>query len=202
MSPASQDVSDPVIVACTPEARGLMEPWMSIRYVVGNLLEAREDVIIHGVNALGRFGAGVAAAMAATWPAAKDSYLAAHAAGRVKLGRVIWADVGERMIGHAVTQPTIGRTGLHVSTEALTACMAEVAAASQTGIPGTRLTSGFRSIAMPRIGAGLGGGNWQQLETLIEEAIEGRQPDLDVAIYVLAPRDIPSWRGISNTRQI
>ncbi|MGY3581855.1 O-acetyl-ADP-ribose deacetylase (regulator of RNase III) [Bradyrhizobium sp. USDA 4341] len=173
---------------------------MNIRYVVGNLLEAREDVIVHGVNAIGRFGAGVAGAMATIWPGAKDSYLAAHASGRVKLGRVIWADVGDRVIGHAVTQPTIGRTGLHVSREALVACMGEVGSASEQGIPGTRLTSGFQSVAMPRIGAGLGGGDWRQLEGAIEETFEGICPHLDVAIYVLAPQDVPSWRAVSDAR--
>lgn len=161
-----------------------------IRYVVGNLLEASEDVVVHGVNVLGRFGKGVAGAMAEAWPEAKDSYLRAHTAGRLKLGTVVWADVGSHIVGHAVTQPTIGRTGLHVSMSALTGCMGAIASAAVNGIPQTRLTSGFRSVAMPKIGAGLGGGDWQEIESAIESACT----DLDIAIYVLAPKEIPAWR--------
>ena len=45
-------------------------------------------------------------------------------------------------------------------------------------------------MAMPKIGAGLGGGDWQEIESAIESACT----DLDIAIYVLAPKEIPAWR--------
>lgn len=161
-----------------------------IRYVVGNLLEASEEVIVHGVNARGAFGSGVAGAMAAAWPEARESYLRAYSNGLVGLGRLIWAEVGgNRILAHAVTQPTYGRTGVHLSMPALKACMGALAAAA---VVGTGLApNGFRSIAMPKIGAGLAGGDWREIEPVIEETLS----DLDVAIYVLSPREIPAWRS-------
>lgn len=167
-----------------------------IRYVVGNLLEANEDVIVHGVNARGAFGSGVAGAMAAAWPGAKDSYLKAYSSGLVKLGSVIWAGVGGgKIVGHAVTQPTYGRTGVHLSMSALRACMGAVANAARDGIS-ELAPQGFRSLAMPKIGAGLAGGDWREIEPVIEEILGG----VEIAIYVLSPREVPPWRAEAPAR--
>lgn len=160
-----------------------------IRYEVANLLQAGEDVVVHGVNARGAFGSGVAGAMAAAWPDARQSYVAAFAAGRIELGKVVWARLANgRVVGHAVTQPTYGRAGVHVSISALRSCMAEVAGAAAQGIPG--VLPGFRSVAMPRIGAGLGGGDWREIESVIEQACS----ELDIVFYVLSPGELPGWR--------
>ena len=53
---------------------------MQIEYRTGDLLEAAEPVIVHGCNAQGSMGAGVARAIRDRYPAAYAAYRAAHEA--------------------------------------------------------------------------------------------------------------------------
>ena len=46
---------------------------------------------------------------------------------------------------------------------------------------------GGRRIGFPRIGAGLGGGDWKVIEAMIKSIFH----DEDVTIYVLNEKDIP-----------
>jgi O-acetyl-ADP-ribose deacetylase (regulator of RNase III) len=164
-----------------------------IAYSVSSLLETDAQVVLHGVNARGKFGAGVAKVMAESWPRAKADYLKAYAAGLIRLGAVVWSEVGSgRVVGHMVTQEDYGRIPgrVYVDYGAIEGCMRKVAAAASEGVPNTMLASGFSSIAMPKFGAGLAGGDWRR----IEEIVEGECGHLDVTVHVVSPQEVPPWR--------
>lgn len=155
---------------------------MPITYVEGNLLESDEDVILHGCNARGAFGAGFAGGLKKVHPAAQRAYSEAHSRGGLILGSVIWAQSGDVLVGNCITQPTFGRDGrLHLSYPALRSCMAAVARAAENGVPGSRFPEGFGRVAMPAIGTGLAGGDWRRVGEIVADELGG----LEIAVYTL-----------------
>ena len=158
---------------------------MLIRYIEGDLLVSNETVIVHGCNAKGAFASGFAAAVRKGHPAAFEAYMASHRAGGLVLGSVVWARSGTCVIGNCITQPTFGRDGRrHVSYDALRACMRMVNAAASDGIPGSQVSDGFDRVAMPLIGADLGGGDWSVISRILEEEL----CDVSASVYVLPGR--------------
>lgn len=166
---------------------------MALEYVDGNLISSNEGVMVHGCNSKGKFGKGFALAVKEASPVAHKVYDDAHKAGILILGSVVWAADGGRVFGHAITQPTYGKTGVHLSMPALEAALREVDVAAVMGIPGTRFKDGFDRVAMPMIGSGLGGGNWDEIEALIEKTIVNARP----VVYRL-PANRP---GTANARR-
>jgi len=158
---------------------------MALRYIEGNLLAGEDRLILHGCNARGAFGSGFAGVLKKRHPAAHDAYMDAHRQGRLILGSVIWAESEGMAIGNCITQPTYGRDGKrHVSYEALRSCMRQVRVAADLGVPGTDFEEGFSRVAMPLIGADLGGGDWNVISRIVEEELSG----LEAVVYVLPGR--------------
>jgi len=149
---------------------------MPIEYVEGDLISSGESLLAHGCNAKGAFGSGFAGALKGRMPAAYDAYMHAHASGRLDLGSVVWARQGGRIVANCITQPTYGRTGIHLDYGALRSCMRVLNAAARNGIPGIGLPAGHPRIAMPTIGADRGGGDWRRIAAIIEEEILDAQP--------------------------
>lgn len=152
-----------------------------IDYKQGDLLEAPERIIAHGCNTRGAFNAGVAGAIRRRLPKAYDAYARAHSEGRLKLGSVIWsdpqADPHGRYVAHCITQRSFGRSGhRYVDYDAVLSCMRQVAAFAKA--------RNVDTVAMPAIGAGLGGGDWAILEEIIAEAFVSVRP----VVYLLDGR--------------
>nr|WP_250807972.1 macro domain-containing protein [Neorhizobium tomejilense] len=165
---------------------------MAIEYVEGDLLASDEDVVIHGCNVRGGFDTGFAGVVRKRHPLAMEIYMDHHRKGGLILGSVIWAFDG-RLIGNALTQPTYGRTGQHVSYDAVRSCMKSVAMAAVQGVPGTPYSAGFDRVSMPLIGSQRGGGDWDVIERIIDEEL----PKLKTVVYVL-PGAKPSASVLSS----
>lgn len=153
---------------------------MAIEYVEGDLLSSDEKVIVHGCNIRGGFDTGFAGVVRKRHPAALQAYMKHHQEKALVLGSVLWAFDG-KLIGNAMTQPTYGRSGQHVSYDALRSCMLAVADAARWGVPGTPFADGFDAVSMPMIGSARGGGDWDVIETIISETLG----DLKTRVYVL-----------------
>lgn len=158
---------------------------MNLHYTEGDLIASAETVIVHGCNALGAFASGFAGVVRKNHPSAYEAYAAAHRKGGLVLGSVIWAQSGPTIIGNCITQATYGRDGKrHVSYEAIRSCMRAVNAAAIDGIPGTAAADGFERVAMPLIGADLGGGDWSVISRIIAEELT----NVAATVYVLPGR--------------
>ena len=128
-----------------------------------DLLEAAEPMIVHGCNAKGAMGSGVAKAIRKKWPEAYDAYRAQLKDKGLRLGDVIFADVaGGKIIANAITQETHGRSRnrRYVSYDAVSDCM--------TSVRETADKLSVSTVAMPRIGAGLANGNWDIICRIVE----------------------------------
>lgn len=141
-----------------------------IVYKKGDLFMGDESFIAHGCNAMGVMGAGFAAQIRDRFPGAYDYYRFLYVTSGLRLGEVYAYSEKGKTILHCITQVTYGRSGVHVSYDAIRDCMNEI----NYLYPGER-------VAMPQIGAGLAGGDWNEISKIIQEESTNFIP----VVYVL-----------------
>lgn len=141
-----------------------------IKYVTGDATDPQGPgvkIIAHCVSNNGRsYGKGFALALAKKYPGAKTHYKLTHEAasfgGKMPLGMVVWweaqtTDQPNRVTVMAlVAQDGLGPTSLRL--DALKTSLEYLAPLA------IELNA---SIHMPRIGCGLAGGNWAEVEPVI-----------------------------------
>lgn len=141
---------------------------MRIIYKKGNLINATENMIAHGCNNRGVMGAGVAREIRNKFPGAYQTYKDYYKLHGLELGTIIpWRD--EKYIMNCITQDGFGKDGKkYVSYDAIRKCMRQ--------INKSRYHDAGQEIALPKIGAGLGGGDWKVISKIIEEEFTIIQP--------------------------
>lgn len=150
---------------------------MKIEYIKGDILTSDETVIVHGCNAQGAFASGFAGAIRKKHPFVYDAYMKSHQNGRLILGAVVWATNPTLSVANAITQERYGKDGkVYVSYDAIRVAMEMLNFSGEEGIPFSAHKHGFKRIAMPMIGAGLGGGDWNKIEKIIETAMTDVKP--------------------------
>jgi O-acetyl-ADP-ribose deacetylase (regulator of RNase III) len=128
-----------------------------INYRKGNLLDVQSGIIIHGCNLVGVMGAGVAKAIRDKYPDCYTKYKMCLDTSNYTLGDDIVYKVNENLyICNALTQQYIGRGVRQVNYAAI------VKVFSRNLVSGTE-------VHFPKIGAGLGGGDWSIIEQLIND---------------------------------
>lgn len=145
---------------------------MKIIYKKGDVTEAAEKVILHGCNCQGVMGSGVAKVVREKFPEAFKRYkdMCDHFSPEERerlLGEVQGVRCGDTVVLNAFTQEDFG-AGRQIDYEAMFQVLEE--------LNDRALRAGWSHVAMPRIGAGLGGGNWRIIETMIEETSTNYQP--------------------------
>ena len=146
---------------------------MKIEYKTGNIVTATELCLVHGCNAQGKMGSGVAKAIRYHFPEAYEEYKKAYDTGGLQLGEVIWAESNGKLIANGITQQYYGYdNNRYIDYDAINKVMEAVHREAAT--------EGF-DVAMPLIGAGLGGGSWKQIVGIIEQNFTKIRP----VVYVL-----------------
>ena len=146
-----------------------------IKYVEGDLFQTPFKYITHGCNAQGKMGKGVAKTMRELYPKAYEEYYNLWLRNKALVpGTIQLVDCGEKTIINSITQKfyaaAYGDTQRYVSYDAISECMQAI----NKAIPGEYL-------AMPKIGAQLGGGNWAIISKIIEEELTDVYP----VVYIL-----------------
>lgn len=140
---------------------------MKIIYKRGDLLQCDEKYILHGCNAQGVMGSGVAKVIREKYPTAYTTYLA----GLLQLGIVTYARQDDgKTIFNLISQEFYGRDSskVYVSYQAIEDGIQRINWWA-SNIPDV-------VIAMPKIGAGLGGGDWVIISEIIERESMNFQP--------------------------
>ena len=145
-----------------------------IIHVRGDLFKTDCDIIAHGVNCRGAFGSGVAARMAKVYPKARSQYFMKHESAGWTLGDVQFVPVyNHSFVANCATQDGyMPRDVLHADYDALRTCMVKVKEFAKLG---------NWTVAAPRIGAGLAGGDWSIIEAIIADVFN----DYDIKVYTL-----------------
>jgi O-acetyl-ADP-ribose deacetylase (regulator of RNase III) len=132
-----------------------------ISYITGDLLDANQQVIIQGCNAQGVMGSGVAKSIRSKWPNVYEIYNLRYKTFGLELGDIIpVATVDGHIIVNCITQEFYGRDPIqYVSYDAIATCLEK--------INNRVLDWGVSEVAMPKVGAGLGGGSWDIIEQII-----------------------------------
>ena len=139
-----------------------------MKTVTGDLIALAKDgafdVIAHGCNCMCTMGAGIAVPVRQNWPEAYAADCATEKGDREKLGTCTEAIVedGRLTVVNAYTQYDYRGRGVKVSYEAVASCMAWI----------KKRHSGKR-IGLPKIGAGLAGGDWARIQGIIAQELHG-----------------------------
>lgn len=152
---------------------------MKIEYVKGDLFSTEIQTIAHGCNAQGVMGSGVAKIIKERYPDAFKRYRNQYEKqGVLKLGDIIVVPCEyngkKKIIVNAITQEIFGRDGRRfVSYDAVSESMAKINHMFEV--------YGTSEVAMPQVGAGLGGGDWNVISAIIESELKNVKP----YVYIL-----------------
>lgn len=139
---------------------------MKIQYRKGDLLTYPGKFIAHGCNAQGVMGSGVAALIKKKYPYAYKTYRQKYDVCGLNLGDIQILQCKDKTVINLITQEFYGREPKrYVSYDAIALCMQTL----EEYLYG-------EEIAMPMIGAGLGGGKWEIIEAIIETELKTVQP--------------------------
>lgn len=142
-------------------------------------MEAPQPFIAHGVNCQNKMGSGVAKALYSKWHGVKSLYhlLCDHQkANGVQpfemLGWVQEVTCHNKTIYNCFTQENYGYDGkLYLDYEALRTCFRDLVMNPPNG-----------DLAIPKIGCGLAGGDWEKVKQIINEETADI---IDVYVYYL-----------------
>lgn len=152
---------------------------MEIEYVTGDLMEAPEKFIVHGCNAQGVMGSGVAKLIREKYPTAFRVYVEAYRKEGLQLGKTIWVKGVPHTVINAITQEFYGTDRMHADYDAIRSAMRQInatAKVTQEIEPARNVIGLVDRVAMPLIGAGLAGGSWKTISAIIEEVSTHFQP--------------------------
>lgn len=147
---------------------------MNIIYVKGDVFSGEEKFKVHGCNAQGVMGSGVAKIVKERYPSAFKVYRdmwevdQALPVGHISSAYIPNVDI---YIVNLVTQDFFGRTGARfVQYDTLRTAFENL---NEFFLPFNLKNP---RVAMPKIGAGLGGGDWDIISKIIEETSSNYQP--------------------------
>jgi len=151
-----------------------------LKFVKGDAtLPAGSNVryVLQIVNNEGKYGAGFSGALSRRWPKVEADY---RQWWRERFGKLTLGDVQYvQILSDLVVVNMVAQNGIvskenpkPIDYKALKACLAKA---------GTEISQFNASVHMPRIGCGLAGGTWEEVQPIIEEELLKR--GLNVIVY-------------------
>ncbi len=150
-----------------------------IKFKRGDILRDDAEALVNTVNCVGVMGRGIALQFKKAFPANFKAYAAACKRGEVRPGRMFVYETGQitnprYIINFPTKRHWRGKSRIEDIEVGLQALVEEIR------------SRGIRSIAIPPLGAGLGGLDWAEVRPRIERAMA---PLTDVDIVVFEPAD-------------
>jgi O-acetyl-ADP-ribose deacetylase (regulator of RNase III) len=152
-----------------------------IHYIVGDATQptmAGDKIIVHVCNDIGKWGKGFVLAISKRWIEPELKYKLWHQSGSMRLGMIQPVKVdNEIIVINMVAQHGIKKHGNRhpIRYDALEFCLEKVDVFAKMNYPGA-------TIHMPKIGAGLAGGEWSVIEQIIQKTLREHK----VYVYALA----------------
>ena len=146
-----------------------------VEYKTGNILVEEVEALVNAVNSVGFMGRGIALQFKKAWPENFKSYEAACHRKEIQPGRMFVFETGELVppryiINFPTKRHWRGKSRIDDIDAGLVALVSEVRA------------RGIQSIAIPALGAGLGGLEWADVRRRIGRAMDAL-PDVRVVVF-------------------
>lgn len=150
-----------------------------IKVIAGDICTVDTGVIVHGCNAQGVMGSGVAKAIRSKYPQVFEDYKNHEQAYGYELGDIVSTQIIDKeedidiVIVSAITQLQYGKDKRrYVNYEALAVVF--------ESIENIAKHFGHTQVHFPLIGCGLGGGSWEVVSAIIEASA----PNIDKFLWV------------------
>jgi O-acetyl-ADP-ribose deacetylase (regulator of RNase III) len=146
-----------------------------VEYKTGDILAEKADALVNTVNCVGFMGRGIALQFKQGWPENFKVYAAACRRQEVQPGRMLVYETGRLtpprfIINFPTKRHWRGKSRMEDIESGLRALVDEIRSRN------------ISSIAIPPLGAGLGGLNWPEVRSRIERAMR-ELPDVKVVIF-------------------
>lgn len=162
-----------------------------IHHTQGDILKDESEAIVNTVNCVGIMGRGIALQFRNAYPENYKAYEKACKQGLVQPGRMFVTETGEFSPRYIINFPTKrhwrGKSRMEDIESGLEALLQVIRERS------------IRSIAIPPLGSGLGGLDWNEVKTRIHTALADL-PDTHVVIY--EPAGAPADDRMVRNREV
>jgi O-acetyl-ADP-ribose deacetylase (regulator of RNase III) len=163
-----------------------------IEYRSGDILKSEQDALVNTVNCVGIMGRGIALQFKNAYPQNFKAYEAACKRGEVQPGRLFVFETEQLTPPHYIINfPTKrhwrGKSRIEDIEAGLIALVDVIRA------------KGIRSVAVPPLGSGLGGLDWNQVKPSIERTLS---PLEGVYVVVYEPRGAPRSDTMTHRRDV
>lgn len=151
----------------------------TLNYFNADILCSTDKLWLHGCNAQGKFASGIAGLFRKKFPYSYTGYIEKYANNGLNLGEVIFTfgTEGQPIIANCITQKFYGYDGKrYVSYEAIEQSVNTVIQYA--------VKNNINSVTLPKIGAGLGGGDWVLIEKILLN-INDIYSDININVYSL-----------------
>jgi O-acetyl-ADP-ribose deacetylase (regulator of RNase III) len=147
-------------------------------YKTGDLMKFTEDAFGHGCNCQKRMASGVAYAVRHTYYEMVQADLDSEITPEQRLGTYIVVPLRNGKVGFNIySQFKYGRDRVHVDYDALEAGV--------RGVCNELSSHSQKTLALPKIGCGLAGGDWSIVNKILEKI--SNETGVDITIYEFEP---------------
>lgn len=157
-----------------------------IRVSQSDILQADAEALVNTVNCVGVMGRGIALQFRKAFPENYRAYKAVCDRHGLQPGQMLVHDRGEQSRPRYIINFPTKRHWRNRSE------LADIASGLEA-LVGEIRQRGVRSVAIPPLGCGLGGLDWEQVQPLIEESL-GALPEVEVLLFA------PSAQASSSTQ--
>lgn len=149
-----------------------------IRYTTGNIMDSSAEALVNTVNTVGVMGKGIALQFKQAFPHNYEVYKNACANGQLTTGKIIAVKDSELLLGERliINFPTKQHWKMPSKYEYIESGL--------TALVAYLKGHAVKSLAMPALGCGNGGLEWQKVKLMIEQHLAG----LDIAVWVYEPK--------------
>ncbi len=143
-----------------------------IKYIMGDLLKSDAECLVNAVNCEGYMGKGIAYEFKVKFPENYKDYKEACNSGVLKIGTLHYFKENEKII---INFPTKNKWRAKSKIEYIEQGLNEL----------LKIISELeiKSIAIPALGSGNGGLDWNEVKILIEQKLKELSNNIDIIIY-------------------
>ncbi|MEG1187051.1 MAG: macro domain-containing protein [Bacteroidales bacterium] len=146
-----------------------------IHYTTGNILESSAEALVNTVNTVGVMGKGIALQFKERFPNNNKIYVKACKSNELVVGKLLICEEGDMFAGKKLIINFPTKTNWKLPSE-----YSYIESGLQT-LKAEIIKRGVKSIAIPPLGAGNGGLDWNRVRTMIEQYLSNL--DCDIIIY-------------------